>query len=77
MSDDQRVESQSTTTAASPRTGLRQFLREVRSELRKVAWPNRQEVASYTVVVLVVSFVLTMLIWGFDTILREAIQNTL
>ena len=30
-----------------------QFLREVRSELRQVAWPNRSEVINYTTVTLV------------------------
>ena len=30
-----------------------QFLREVRSELRQVAWPNRSEVVNYTTVTLV------------------------
>jgi preprotein translocase subunit SecE len=64
-------------TATRTRTGPAQFLREVRSELRKVAWPNRKELGSYTVVVLVTSLVLTLLIWGFDTIVREAVQNTL
>ncbi|MEX1177418.1 MAG: preprotein translocase subunit SecE [Nitriliruptor sp.] len=66
-----------TTTEKPERTSPGQFLREVRSELRKVAWPNRQELISYTIVVLVMSLVLTLLIWGFDTIIREAIQNTL
>jgi preprotein translocase subunit SecE len=59
------------------RTAPTQFLREVRSELRKVAWPNRKELISYTIVVLVTTFVLTMLIWGFDFIVRDAIINTL
>ncbi len=62
---------------ARARTGLTQFLREVRSELRKVAWPDRQEVVSYTVVVLVTSFVLIMLVWGMDFVIREAVVNTL
>ncbi len=65
------------TTEKRTRTGPAQFLREVRSELRKVAWPNRHELVSYTIVVLVMSLVLTLLIWGFDTIVREAVQNTL
>ena len=30
-----------------------QFMREVRSELRQVAWPNRSEVVNYTTVTLV------------------------
>ncbi|MBV8692827.1 MAG: preprotein translocase subunit SecE [Actinobacteria bacterium] len=38
---------------ASQRTKPRDFLREVRAELRKVAWPTRAETVSYSVVVLV------------------------
>lgn len=54
------------------RTPPRQFLREVRSELRKVAWPSRREVAVYTVTVLAVTAVLTLIVWGMDYVLRQA-----
>jgi preprotein translocase subunit SecE len=64
-------------TETSTRTGPAQFLREVRGELRKVAWPNRRELANYTLVVLVVTVVLTLVVWGFDFIIREAVINTL
>ena len=57
---------------ARERTSPRQFLREVRSELRKVAWPSRREVAVYTVTVLVVTAVLTLIVWGMDDVLRRA-----
>jgi len=40
-----------------------QFLREVRSELRQVAWPNRAEVVNYTTVTLVTLLVLMVLIF--------------
>ena len=46
------------------RTGVRQFLREVRQELRKVDWPNRKELVTYTVVVLVTVTVLTAYVFG-------------
>ncbi len=59
------------------RTSVRQFLREVRSEMRKVAWPNRKEVTSYTIVVLVTTFVLVMIVWGMDEVIRRAVINTL
>ena len=41
------------------RVGIRQFLREVRQELKKVAWPTREQTTTYTVVVLVVTLVVT------------------
>jgi preprotein translocase subunit SecE len=48
------------------RTPPAQFLREVRSELRKVAWPSRRELMSYSVVVLVAVTLVTLYITGLD-----------
>ena len=57
-------------TAAQPRRPAKrepfrpgQFLREVRSELRQVAWPNRSEVINYTTVTLVTLISLMVLIF--------------
>lgn len=52
-----------------------QFLREVRGELKKVAWPNRKEVTSYTLVVLATTVVLTLFVFGLDWVIREALIN--
>ena len=43
------------------------FLREVRGELRRVAWPTRPETLNSAVVVLVAVVVLTAAIFGLDT----------
>lgn len=48
------------------RVGPAQFLGEVRGELRKVAWPTRQEVVNSTIIVLIAVTVMTALIFGFD-----------
>ncbi|MCY3616999.1 MAG: preprotein translocase subunit SecE [Acidimicrobiaceae bacterium] len=48
------------------RTSPTQFLREVRGELRKVAWPSRAETVNYSIVVLVTVVVLTAMIYGLD-----------
>ena len=48
------------------RTSPRQFLREVRSELRKVAWPTREEVRRYSIIVLAAVVVVTALVSGLD-----------
>ena len=52
--------------AAQERTGPVQFLREVRGELRKVAWPSRSETINYSIVVLVTIVVLGAIIYGLD-----------
>jgi preprotein translocase subunit SecE len=48
------------------RTSPRQFLREVRSELRKVAWPTRAEVRNYSIIVLIAVVIVTALVAGLD-----------
>ena len=54
------------TAERKQRTKPRQFLKEVRQELKKVAWPSRQELWAYTVVVLVSVVVLTAFVFGLD-----------
>ena len=55
------------------RTGARQFLKEVRQELKKVNWPTRTETISYTIVVLISVVVLTSLVAALDYVFSEAI----
>lgn len=58
------------------RTPPRQFLREVRSELKKVAWPSRREVTTYTVVVLVSVVFITAVVFALDYGFNQAIFQT-
>jgi preprotein translocase subunit SecE len=55
------------------RTGLRTFLKEVRQELRKVAWPTRSEVINYSIIVLVAVVILTTLIASIDWVFGELV----
>ncbi len=55
------------------RISPRHFLMEVRGELRKVAWPGRQEVINSTIVVLIMVVVMTALIFGFDYASAKAV----
>jgi len=48
------------------RTSPAQFVGQVRSELRKVAWPSRAEVVNYSVIVFIVLVVLIALIFCLD-----------
>ena len=59
----------STPTAPRPkdaRTTPLQFIREVRGELRKVAWPTRPEVINYSIIVLVAVVLLTAYVAALD-----------
>ena len=58
-----------TPTAPRPkeeRTSPRQFLREVRGELRKVAWPTKEEVRKYSIIVLMAVVLVTTLVALLD-----------
>jgi preprotein translocase subunit SecE len=59
--------------AKDERTGPIQFLREVRGELRKVAWPTRPEVINYSIIVLITVVVLTTYIATLDFAFGEAV----
>jgi preprotein translocase subunit SecE len=59
--------------AKDERTGPVQFLREVRGELRKVAWPTRPEIVNYSIIVLFTVVVLTAYIATLDFAFGEAI----
>lgn len=66
---DQTREAEAPRSRTSPGT----FLREVRSELKKVAWPNRKEVTSYSLVVLITTIVLTLIVFAMDFVIRNAV----
>jgi preprotein translocase subunit SecE len=55
------------------RTGPGEYARQVRAELRKVAWPTRAEVINYSIIVLVALLVLMALIFGLDYVFGKAV----
>jgi preprotein translocase subunit SecE len=57
----------------SQRTKPMQFVREVRVELKKVAWPTRGEVINYSTVVLVTLILLIGLILALDYTFSKSI----
>jgi preprotein translocase subunit SecE len=48
------------------RVGMSQYFAEVRSEMRKVAWPTRSETINSSIVVLIAVIVMTSLIFLCD-----------
>jgi preprotein translocase subunit SecE len=50
-----------------------EYLREVRNELVKVAWPGRAEVIKYTIVVFFTVVLLTAVVFGLDALFARAV----
>ncbi len=57
------------------RTGVRQFLKEVRQELKKVIWPTRKELVTYTIVVLATVIVVTSFVFGLDVLFSRFVLD--
>ena len=60
-------------TVSQPNVMLR-YIREMRGELRKVTWPEREESWRLTAIVLGVTVVFALFLWVFDTIFSSVIQ---
>jgi len=55
----------------------KKYFREVRQELKKVAWPSREELTTYTVVVFGVTTVLTLVVFALDWGFSKLVANVL
>ena len=50
--------------------GLWMFARDARTEVRKVIWPTRQETVQTTLMVVVMVFLVGIMLWLIDMLLR-------
>jgi preprotein translocase subunit SecE len=55
-------------------TNSRNFLVEVRNEMKRVTWPSRKEVYATTVVVIVTSTFFGLYLWGLDLAFTWAVN---
>ncbi len=56
---------------------VKEFLSEVRSEVKKVSFPSRPEVISTTVVVLIASVVMAVFLWLSDIVILQLYEAVL
>ena len=54
---------------------LRNFLVEVRNELKRVTWPSRKEVYATTVVVIATSVFFGVYLWGLDQLFERSVLS--
>lgn len=53
------------------------YVREAKDELKKVTWPTRDEVTSFTMVVVVAVLVISIFLWLVDTGLMYLIKTVM
>ncbi len=59
----------------SPAVRSRRYLREVRSELKKVVWPTPRQTLSYTGFVVSFSLVVALIISGLDVVFNFGLDH--
>ena len=53
---------------------VRNYLSGVRGEVARVSWPTRKEIISLTALILLLVVVMTLYIWGVDTVVQGIIR---
>lgn len=51
--------------------GIRRFFRNVAAELKKVNWPNRKELITYTIVVIITVLAVSLIMTLWDLVLGK------
>ena len=54
--------------------GIKEYFRGVKLEMKKVVWPTRKELGSFTVIVLATCAAFALLFWGVDSGVLAAIK---
>jgi preprotein translocase subunit SecE len=66
-------------TKENKKTGLAEAFRGTKSEMKKVVWPTKKEIVSYTGVVIVTCAIFALGFWLIDTgvlfALKELVNN--
>lgn len=50
---------------------ITKFLRDARAELRKVTWPNRKELTTYTIVVIAITIIVSLFVGVADWLFSQ------
>ena len=56
---------------------IKNFVIEVKTELSKVSWSTREELAGATTVLIVVTFLLAIFIGGIDFVLSKILRSVI
>ena len=51
------------------------LVKEARSEIRRVVWPTNNETTQTTLVVLVMVFIFSLILWGLDSLLGWLVSS--
>jgi preprotein translocase subunit SecE len=52
-----------------------QYIKEAQVELKKVAWPTRKQVTQYTIIVVIISIIATLILGGLDMLFNSILTK--
>ncbi|GAB1476166.1 hypothetical protein MASR2M70_10000 [Bacillota bacterium] len=64
-------------TNVKKRPGIRDYFKGVRTEMRKVIWPTRKELVSFTGVVIMTCVAFALVFWAFDSAFLSLLKAVL
>jgi preprotein translocase subunit SecE len=53
---------------------IKEYLEDVRKEMKKVSWPDQQELVDYTIVVVVFTIILSAFIFAVDQVYSTVLE---
>jgi len=53
---------------------IKEYLEDVRKEMKKVSWPDQQELIDYTIVVVVFTVILSAFIFAVDQVYSTVLE---
>jgi preprotein translocase subunit SecE len=53
---------------------IKEYLEDVRREMKKVSWPDQQELIDYTIVVVVFTIILSAFIFAVDQVYSTILE---
>ena len=62
------------TTQKKKKGGLKEYFKGVKLEMKKVVWPTKKELGSFTAIVLVTCAAFAIVFWAVDTGVLAAIR---
>lgn len=68
------AKSKAAPAAPKPKVSLGEFVRQVRAEIAKVAWPSRGDTIRMTVMVLIMTSILSLFFVGVDQVLGRLVK---
>jgi len=54
--------------------GIAKRFRDIKSEMKKIVWPTKSQIVNNTIVVIIVSLIAAVFIWGLDTVFGRVLK---